>query len=88
MARRRSRIRDLIRWLLYKRALSYKVIYIDRDSGGSSSLREISVGRIASIGPWAMHLDDGITTIPFHRVVEVRDDRGNVVWSRWQKGER
>ncbi|MCE4601954.1 MAG: DUF504 domain-containing protein [Desulfurococcales archaeon] len=85
MARKRSRIRDLVRWLLYKGARSYKIVYVDRSSEGSGYLRQTSIGRIAAIDSWAMHLDDGDTTIPFHRVVEIRDDKDNVVWSRWQK---
>lgn len=87
MARKRSRIRDIVKWLIYRRAHGYKIVYVDRSRDGQVFFKEAPLDRITSVDSWAIHLDAGETTIPFHRIVEIRDEAGFPVWSRWQKKE-
>ncbi len=88
MARRRSRIKQEINRLLYSSDPSrYTIYYIDRLPGtGTSRLAPLSASRVRSVNEWAMLLDDGETLIPLHRVVEIRDREGRVLWSRRHGG--
>ncbi|GAB6148733.1 DUF504 domain-containing protein [Stetteria hydrogenophila] len=87
MARRRSRIRQEVNRVLYSGDPSrYVIVYIDRDpETGRQSLRELPAARVVRASEWALLLDDGDTVIPLHRVVEVRERGGRVVWRRWSR---
>ena len=84
MARRRSRIKQEINRILYSGDPSrYTIYYLDRPPGtGTSRLAALNASRIRSVNEWAMLLDDGDTVIPLHRVVEIRDSEGRILWSR------
>ena len=81
MGKRRSVIKSLIKWIASDDSKrEYTVVYIDRGSGGAA-LKELKASDITYVDRWAFHTKDG-DTIPFHRVVEIKDSSGNVVWSR------
>ena len=84
MARRRSRIRQEINRVLYSgNPEGYLIYYIDRPPGlNGARLSFIKASRIAKVTEWAIILDDGDTVIPLHRVIEIRDSGGRLVWSR------
>lgn len=82
MGKRRSVIRQVInRLLMSGRPGDYTIVYIDRGPTSPSGLGGVSASRVVAVSEWAMTLDDG-TVIPLHRVVEVRDRSGAVVWRR------
>lgn len=84
MTRRRSRIRQEINRILYSgNPDNYHVYYIDRPPGlGVVRLSSFRASRVVKVSEWAVILDDEETIIPLHRIVEIRDSSGKVVWSR------
>jgi uncharacterized protein (UPF0248 family) len=84
VARRKSRIRQEINRILYSgHPNDYFVYYIDRPPGlGTVRLSSFKASRVIKATEWAVVLDDGETVIPLHRIVEIRDSSGRVVWSR------
>ena len=82
MARRRSVIRSWVNRILHQGLAGYRIMYLDRGEGGEARLRPLEPSRIARVTGWAVYLDDGYTVIPLHRIVEIRDERGRVVWRR------
>lgn len=79
---RRSEIRSVIKRLLYEDRREYVIMYRHRRDTGGETLRPLKVYMIDRVDSWAIHLKDGFTTIPLHRVVEVRDEEGRVFWRR------
>ena len=86
------RIRDLLNKLKWSPDIKfedYQVVIVHR--GGYMDRKVIPCASILDIGPRAFcYLDEkGSTTwIPYHRVVEVRDIKGNIVWRReWKDCE-
>ena len=87
MARRRSRIREAINRALHTGG-DYIVYYRHRDPERGEVLRGVGIGEVSRVTGWAMELRGG-DTIPLHRVVEIRDSSGRVVWRRgagWSTG--
>ncbi|MEB3778829.1 MAG: RNA repair domain-containing protein [Desulfurococcales archaeon] len=83
MAKRRSDIRSAINKFRFRRdGKIYYVVYIDRDPLMGERLSKVPLIRVVKVTGWAVYLDDGDTVIPLHRIVEVRDERGAVVWRR------
>jgi len=82
LARRRSAIREWVNRVLYAGG-GYQIMYVDRDPVAGERLRRLEVERIVRVTGWAVYLDDD-SVIPLHRIVEVRDHEGRVVWSRRQ----
>lgn len=82
MAKRRSVIRSWVNKLIHAGLHGYRIIYVDRGEDGEARLRPLDPSRITRVTGWALYLDDGETVIPLHRIVEIRDDRGRVVWRR------
>lgn len=74
-------IRDLIMRFKVLGAEGYEIGFKHRESGVGERIVYISISRVRSLGKWAMELDDG-SSIPYHRVVEIRDDRGVTIWRR------
>jgi len=62
-------------------ASDYEIGVRHREGGVGERIVYIKFSRITSVGRWALELDDGVS-IPYHRVVEVRDGKGAVVWRR------
>ncbi len=60
---------------------SLQIYYVDRDPVAGERLRRLDSSRITRVTGWAVYLDDD-TVIPLHRIVEVRDREGRIVWSR------
>ncbi len=79
---RRSEIKSVIKRLLYEERLDYEILYRHRRENGGETLKPVRVGMVERVDSWAIHLKDGMTTIPLHRVVEVRDEEGRVFWRR------
>jgi len=79
--KRRSLIRSAIMRYWVAGVRGYKVGFKHRDVGVGERIVFIDMGRIVALGRWALELDDG-SSIPYHRVVEIRDDKGVVVWRR------
>ena len=52
-----------------------------RVEGVGERLVEIPLDSVVRVGPWALHLASG-DIIPLHRVVELRDRGGRVIWRR------
>jgi len=80
LGRRRSEIRQLINRILYT-GWSVRVYYVDRDPVRGERLAVLPLERVSRVTGWAVVLDDE-TVIPLHRIVEVRDLEGRIVWSR------
>jgi uncharacterized protein (UPF0248 family) len=82
MAKRRSEIRQAINKAIYTGHHDYRVVYIDRTRERGAQLKSIEARRIAKVTAWAIYLDDDWTVIPLHRIVEIRDAKGRVIWRR------
>lgn len=81
--KRKSIIRQQInRVRLSKNSENYVIIYIDRDQYGNQRLSSLDLTRVIGVTEWAIFLDDYDTVIPLHRVVEIRDKEGRLVWRR------
>ena len=82
MAKRRSRIREAVNRVLYSRDPGrYVILYRHRRPDGSETLAEIDPRWIERVDQWAVHLAMG-ETIPLHRIVEIRDRSGRLIWRR------
>jgi uncharacterized protein (UPF0248 family) len=90
LARRRSRIREAINRAIHTgMAHRLRVVYRHRVEGVGERLVEIPLSMVVKVDSWALHLAGG-DVIPLHRVVELRDEKGRVVWRRgegWVSGE-
>ena len=82
LAKRRGAIREWVNRVIYTGG-GYQLMYVDRDPVAGERLRRLEVERIVKVTGWAVYLDDD-SVIPLHRIVEVRDSEGRVVWSRRQ----
>jgi uncharacterized protein (UPF0248 family) len=83
LGKRRSIIRQEINRIRYsKNPDNYVIIYIDRDVYGNQRLASLEVSQIKGVTEWAIFLKDGETVIPLHRVIEIRDKEGRLVWRR------
>ncbi|MEB3844425.1 MAG: RNA repair domain-containing protein [Desulfurococcales archaeon] len=87
MARKRSIIKSMVRRALYQLEGRFKVCYVSREEVGEK-LVCVPGGRIVHSDSWAIYLEDD-TAIPYHRIVEIRDETGRLLWSRssglWNK---
>jgi uncharacterized protein (UPF0248 family) len=81
LARRRSLIRQAILRFKLAGADDHEIGVIHRESGVGERVVYIKLSRVVNVGRWALELDDG-RSIPYHRVIEIRDGRGFVVWRR------
>ena len=79
MPRRRSRIREAILKAIYTGRRLY-VAYRHREDD-RELVALVPVDSIERVDRWAIHTAEG-DTIPFHRVVEIRDGEGRAVWRR------
>lgn len=87
MARRRSRIREAVKRGLWQLGGDFLLCYEHRDDHGAR-IKCVDGRRIVASDSWAVHLDDD-TTIPYHRIVEIRGRDGRVIWRRgegWRSG--
>ncbi|MEB3806027.1 MAG: RNA repair domain-containing protein [Desulfurococcales archaeon] len=85
MGRRRSRIKQEINKLLYSGGGNdYTIMYIDRTREAGARLKSLPLNRVKKVTEWAVYLDDEETVIPLHRIVEIRDSEGVVVWRRYR----
>jgi len=82
MAKRRSRIREAVNRAIYTGHTDYQIVYIDRTPEQGARLKSVEARRITRVTGWAVYLDDDWTVIPLHRIVEIRDREGRVVWRR------
>ncbi len=83
MGRKRSLIRQQINKVRFsKRSEDYVILYIDRDLQGNQRLASLDFSRIKGVTEWAIFLDDDDTVIPLHRIVEIRNKKGEVIWRR------
>ncbi len=83
MTKKRSVIRQQINKVRYsKNPEKYVIVYIDRDQYGNQRLSSLDLTRVIGVTEWAIFLDDYDTVIPLHRVVEIRDKEGRLVWRR------
>jgi len=55
------------------------VVYYDRVE---SRLRELDLGLVERVTNESIILAGGDVVIPIHRVVEVRDEEGRIIWRR------
>ncbi len=70
----------MIRRALWQLKGKFRVCYIHRSEKGEH-VKCISGERIVHTDSWAIYLDDD-TAIPYHRIVEIRDEKGDLLWSR------
>jgi uncharacterized protein (UPF0248 family) len=84
-------LRDVLNRILWdprERVSEYEVTYIHR--GASGNMRTIPVSDIEEVrSSWFLLRDpnEGLITIPFHRVLEVREiSSGKVVWQKRLRG--
>ncbi len=62
-------------------ASNYEIGVRHRELGIGEKIVYIRFSRIKDVGRWALELDDG-SSIPYHRIVEVRNERGVIIWRR------
>jgi len=83
LVKRRSTIRQQINKVRFsENPENYAIIYIDRDQYGNQRLSSLNLTRVIGVTEWAIFLDDYDTVIPLHRIVEIRDKEGKLVWRR------
>ncbi len=80
MGRKRGSVEKWVRIIFYKGLKDYVVLIKHRERG-VEVLKPIRVSEIADVRGGYLVLSDG-TLIPLHRIVEVRDESGLVVYSR------
>ncbi len=80
--RKRSRIKQEINKMIFTGKKNYVIVYIDRSRDTGIRLRELPISKVARVTEWALYLDDDYTVIPLHRVVEIRDREGRIIWRR------
>lgn len=79
--KRRSLIRQTILRFKSLGGGDYLVGFKHREPGVGERIAYISMSRIVNIGKWALELDNG-SSIPYHRVIEIRSSNGVIVWRR------
>ncbi|MEM0497007.1 MAG: RNA repair domain-containing protein [Acidilobaceae archaeon] len=79
---RRSVIKQVILKFRILGYNDYLVGYRDRVHGLGERISYFKISDIASVEGETIELNDG-SLIPIHRIVEVRDCRGELVWRRW-----
>ncbi|MEM2235396.1 MAG: DUF504 domain-containing protein [Desulfurococcaceae archaeon] len=80
MGRKRGKVEEWVRTVFYKGFKEY-VVLIKHREGRVEVLKSIKVCEIVDIRGNYLILSDG-TLIPLHRVVEVRNETGSIVYSR------
>ncbi len=79
-----------IRWDPGKKRSHFSLTFVHR--GAPGDVRTVAVSDIAEVhGSWFLLRDqtEGLVTIPFHRVLEVRDvGSGKMVWQKRVRGKR
>ncbi len=80
MGRRRSDIRRAIKRALWELKGEFIVCFRHRSETGER-IKCIEGRRIVAEDQWAIHLDDD-TSIPYHRILEIRSTDGTLLWSR------
>ena len=83
----RSRIREALNRVLWDEAYDpslVEVVYLHRDYQGRPGYRSVRADMIESVGSWYLSVrsEQGVHIIPFHRVIEIRDIKGRVLWRR------
>lgn len=77
----------MIRRAMWELKDKFIVCYVHRNDKGEV-VKCVPGHRIVYSDSWAIYLDDD-TTLPYHRVIEIRDISGRVLWSRrggeWNK---
>ena len=80
----KSIIRELLNRIKWSEDSSkYIVKIIHRGFQGEYGTIEIKASRIDDVGSWYFSI--GETIIPFHRIIEVRNISGKVVWRKGDK---
>ena len=84
MVKKRSKIKDIIGKAIYSfdKKEKYIISYIDRTNDYGSRLLQITTDEIIAISNWAITLNDNETVIPIHRIVEIRDTNGKILWKK------
>ena len=78
---RKGEIREAVKRALWvMRGEGFQLCFLHRE-GGSARLRCVPSDLIAGADSWAVHLLDG-SSIPYHRIYEIRDHSGRPVWKR------
>ncbi|MCS7127808.1 MAG: DUF504 domain-containing protein [Sulfolobales archaeon] len=80
MGRKKGKVEEWVKTVFY-RGLKEYVILIKHREKGIEVLKPIKVSEIIDIRSGYLILSDG-TPIPLHRVVEVRDEAGSIIYSR------
>jgi uncharacterized protein (UPF0248 family) len=80
MGRRKGEIEEVLKRIFFAgKREDYIVLIIDRSPEGEA-LKPIPAASIEDIRGGYIYVKDNV--IPFHRVVEVRDVKGNIIYSR------
>ncbi len=84
MPKKRSKIKDIIGKAInsVNKKETYIISYIDRSNDYGNRLMQITTDEIIAISNWAITLNDNETVIPIHRIVEIKDKDGKILWKK------
>ncbi|AFZ70542.1 hypothetical protein Calag_0801 [Caldisphaera lagunensis DSM 15908] len=86
MAKKRSKIKDIISKAIYSdKKETYTITYIDRTNDYGIRLLQITTDEVFAVSNWAITLNDNETVIPIHRIVEIKDNDGKILWKKGVK---
>ncbi|MET1159908.1 MAG: RNA repair domain-containing protein [Thermoprotei archaeon] len=83
MGRRRGEIEEWLKRVFFGRNRNNYIVYIRFRVGNSEEYRPIPAELIDDVR--GGYIVIGEDKIPYHRVVEIRDRKGNIVYSRLEK---
>jgi uncharacterized protein (UPF0248 family) len=77
---RKSEIREAVKRALWQLREGFQLCYVHRDQTGQR-VKCVESSNILYADSWAVHLVDD-TTIPYHRIVMIKDRDGRILWVR------
>ena len=80
LTRRKGEIREAVKRAIWTLRNKFQLCYVHRDSTGQR-VKCVNGGLITRADAWAVYLIDD-TAIPYHRIVEIRDNEGKTIWRR------
>ncbi|MGC8566837.1 MAG: DUF504 domain-containing protein [Caldisphaera sp.] len=87
MSKRRGVLKDILGKAVYGEKEEYLITYLDRSLEHGSRELKISSSRVIAVSNWAITLDDNETVIPLHRILEIREKNGKILWRKGEKYE-
>jgi len=77
---RKGSIREAVKRAIWTLREGFQLCFLHRERG-EARLRCVPSTLILGADSWAVHLADG-SSIPYHRIYEIRDSSGRTLWRR------